>query len=797
MQKEHEHCHDGCCATNVEPANDNCCATTVQHHTHEKTYSVTGMDCSSCAATVQKSIARLNGIETVDVNFSTGKMHVQGASSEAFELIPQTLNKIGYGLEQSTLPHKTYRVDGMDCSSCAATIEKHFAKMAEVDEVVVNFSTGKLEMTHQLKDERVLKELQKIGFTGEVAQQGKIAPPKKDRKLQKIAVSGAAIIAGYALHYLTDVAWLSMALFAVAIVLTGLKPARSSFYAIQSKSLDMNVLMVSAAIGAMFIGEWAEGALVLFLFTIGEYLQTRAIDKTRKSIHELMDFTPEKAIVKTANGYEEKLVKDIQIGDIIRVQAGKRVPLDGIVIAGLSTVDQAPITGESTPVAKKEHDTVYGGSINQEGSLEVRVTHTTENSTIARIIQMVEEAQSKKAPSEAFIDKFSKIYTPIVFVLAIAVMVLPPLFGGDFNDWFYKGIELLVVACPCALVISTPVSIVSAIGNAAKNGVLIKGGAYLEKLAELDTVAFDKTGTLTEGKPSVSAIEVYNHSEREVLQLAATLESHVTHPIGKAIIEAAKAQGIEQREASNFHTLIGKGLTGVIDGVTYYVGSSEAFAPQAFDDAMLARMAHYQQSGHTIVFVGTATEIYGLIAVADQIRPTSLKIMTQLAELGITETVMLTGDNAGAAQKIAAEANVTSFKANLLPEHKVAVVEELKAQGRHIAMVGDGINDAPALARADIGIAMGGAGTDTAIETADLVLMADNIEKLPYTIHLSKRALTIIKQNIIFSIVIKLIALALIFPGWLTLWVAVLSDSGAAVLVALNALRLLKTPKKY
>ena len=408
---------------------------------------------------------------------------------------------------------------------------------------------------------------------------------------------------------------------------------------------------------------------------------------------------------------------------------------------------------------------------------------------------MVEDAQATKAPSEAFVDQFAKIYTPIVFVLALGVMVVPPIyFQADFSEWFYRGGELLVVACPCALIISTPVSIVSAIGNAAKNGVLIKGGTFLEKACEVTAIAFDKTCTITEGKPEVAEIQIFHSSKEKVIQILSSLESHTTHPIGKAIVSYGEQLNVDQLTICDFKAIPGKGIQGEIEGVTYFAGSTALFAPEVIADYLL-EAEKLQATGHTIVFLGTNNEILGLVAVADKIRETSKKAIQQLKAVGIQKTVMLTGDNAGAAEKISQDAGLTEVRAQLLPEEKVEAIGALK-QTNVTVMVGNGINDAPALASADLGIAMGGAGTDTAIETADIVLMADNLEKLPYTIELSKRALKIIKQNILFSLMIKFIALVFIFPGWLSLWIAVLSDSGAAVLVTLNALRLAKNKGK-
>ena len=812
---------DSCCASTLSSSETNCCHENEQssccngdkeevdaccHHEKEtkentnlikKTYQVSGMDCGSCAVTIEKGLKQLSGIEEVQVNFSTGKMTIAVSDNEILYSIPKQIEKLGYQLVQTPSKNEhTLKVTGMDCGGCAQTIEKHFSKMKEVDTVSVSFANGSMVIGHTNPLTEIQKELQKLGYQGIVEKEQPL--DKKgtiDSATKNLIFSGILLILGYGSSVFSINLPIAPFFFAASMMISGWRPARSAFYAVKSKSLDMNVLMVSAAIGAGIIGEWGEGALVVFLFAIGNYLQNKAVERTRRSIQGLMDLTPQTAFVKSGTTFVEVAVENILLGDTLLVKAGERIPLDGLVTKGNSMVDQSPITGESIPVYKEEQAEVFAGTINQEGSLEIKVTHLSEDSTIARIIQMVEDAQANKAPSEAFVDKFAKIYTPIVFILALGVMILPTVvFQADFATWFYRGLELLVVACPCALIISTPVSIVSAIGNAAKNGVLIKGGTFLEKAGELTAIAFDKTGTITEGKPQVTEVSVYEGTKETFLQILASLEGHTTHPIGKAIVSYVEEQNLSMIESTDFQTITGKGIEAKINGQKYYAGSASLFAEKTFSSTHKQAAENLQKTGHTIVFIGTESRILGLVGVADKIRQTSKDAIHQLSSVGIRKTVMLTGDNQGAAQKIAKEAGVSDIKANLLPEDKVSAIEELKQQDV-VAMIGDGINDAPALAVADLGIAMGGAGTDTAIETADIVLMADNLEKLPYTIDLSKRALKIIKQNIIFSLVIKLIALVFIFPGWLSLWMAVLSDSGAAVIVTLNALRLTRNKK--
>ncbi|MBT2583228.1 heavy metal translocating P-type ATPase [Planococcus sp. ISL-109] len=760
------------------------------------TYQVQGMDCPSCAATIEKSLHTVNGIETVKVNYSAGKMTVGVSDSAVADQIPMQVKKLGFETNavETKKNGQVYRVDGMDCGACAATIEKHLSKNPAVQNVKVNFSTGKMQILHTAQDEEIIQEVERAGFQASLVTKERKTEEKNKNRISTATLSGLLLAVGFFGSFVGLSETLVTILYALAIIIGGYKPARSAYYAVKSKSLDMNVLMVSAAIGAALIGEWFEGATVVWLFALGNALQNRSIERTRESIRSLINLAPSEAIVKVGSQLISKPVEEVAIGDTIVVKPGEKIPLDGEVFSGASSVNQAPITGESMPVDKESGDSVYAGTINESGSLEVRVTKLVEETTIAKIIHLVEEAQEQKAPTQAFVDRFARVYTPIVFALALLVMVLPPLTGfGTWEEWLYKGLALLVVACPCALVISTPVAIVSAIGNAAKNGVLIKGGTFLEKAGAINAIAFDKTGTLTEGKPKVSEIVAVNGSEAELIRIARTIEEHSVHPIAKAIISYADEQQIPVKHGNSFKAIPGKGAQGVIEGIEYFAGNPKLFQEMNVSLSSVAdSIQTLQNEGHTLIVVGTRTEILGIIGVADTIRSITVTAIQKLKEVGMEEMVMLTGDNKGTAKKIAAQTGVDRYFAELLPEDKVTAVKKLQQEGRKVAMVGDGINDAPALATADLGIAMGGAGTDTAMETADIVLMADNLEKLPHTIKLSRKALTIIKQNVWFSLLTKVAALLLIFPGLLTLWMAVLADTGAALLVILNSMRLLR-----
>ncbi len=762
-------------------------------------FRVYGMDCPFCALTIEKSIGQLENIKNVSVNYSMGKMQVVTENPSVLEKLPAVIKKLGYTLEpiEPKGNVRIYTIEGMDCSSCALTLENHLKQHPSVKSVRVNFSTGKMHIEHDNSTEEIIKEVEKLGYKASLSS-NRLSKTKistaKSSNLLLLVLSGVLLLFGF-LGSLTNFSpFIIDVLYAISILIGGYKPAKSAYYAIKSWSIDMNVLMTAAVIGAVIIGDWIEGATVVWLFALGNALQTKSLEKTRNSIRSLLELAPNEALVKEGQNLVKKPVEEVAIGDIIVVKPGERIPLDGEIVKGESTVNQASITGEPMPVDKTIGDTVYAGTINENGYLEIKVTKLVKDTIISKIIHSVEEAQEKKAHTQAFIDKFAQIYTPIVFALALAVMIFPPLLGfGIWKDWFYKGLELLVIACPCALVISTPVAIVSAIGNAAKNGALIKGGVFLETAGSINVIAFDKTGTLTEGKPKVSKVIPINTTETELLSIARTLEEYSTHPIALAVVNYAKEKEIPSKNGELFKSIVGKGVQARIDGIEYFAGNLKLFQelniPMSNYEPQIKTL---QNEGNTLVIVGTKEQILGIIAVSDVIRETTVKAIQELKNVGVDQIVMLTGDNKGTAEKVASQTGVNRYFAELLPEDKVKAIKQLQDEGKRVAMVGDGINDAPALATANLGIAMGGAGTDTAMEIADIVLMADNLDKLPYIIKLSKKTLKIIKQNIWFSLTVKFAALLLIFPGWLTLWIAILSDTGAALLVILNSMRLLR-----
>lgn len=560
---------------------------------------------------------------------------------------------------------------------------------------------------------------------------------------------------------------------------------------------DMNLLMTIAVVGAVLIGEWFEAATVAFLFSVSLLLESWSVGRARRAIGALMDLTPPMARIRDKEGIESEVAPDdVAVGQTFIVRPAEKIPLDGKVIRGRSDVNQAPITGESAPVAKSTSDEVFAGTINGDGILEVECTKPAGDTTLAHIIRMVGQAQSRRAPSEKWVEKFARVYTPVVMGLAAAVLIVPPLlFDGAWLDWLYRSLVLLVIACPCALVISTPVSVVAALAAAARNGVLVKGGVYIESPARVKAIAMDKTGTLTEGKPAVvDVVPMNGHDETELLQRAAALESHSNHPLARAIVTAAKERNITIPDAQEFEIIQGKGATGHINGRPYWLGSHRYLeerqqeTPEVHD-----QLESMQQAGRTVVVIGNDNHVCGFITLADKLRPTAAESLEQLRAAGAEHLVMLTGDNQGTAQAIAQEAGIDEVHAELLPEDKVRAVETLVGKYDQVAMVGDGVNDAPALGRASLGIAMGAAGSDAAIETADIALMSDDLAKLPWLIAHSRRTLRIIRQNITFSLAVKSLFVLLTFAGYASLWAAIAADMGASLLVIFNGLRLLQT----
>ncbi|MEK4080533.1 heavy metal translocating P-type ATPase [Solibacillus sp. FSL K6-1126] len=694
---------------------------------------------------------------------------------------------------------KTYRVQGFTCTNCAAIFESNVKGLPGVEDAKVNFGASKV----YVKGDATIEELEKAGafenlkIRDEKEQKVEREPFWKQKENIKVYISVVLLVISWFLgeqygeeHILPTIG------YAASILIGGYSLFIKGFKNLSRLKFDMNTLMTIAILGAAVIGEWGEGAMVVILFAISEALERYSMDKARQSIESLMDIAPKEALIR--RGTEEMMVhvEDIQVNDIMIVKPGQKLAMDGIVIKGTSTLNQAAITGESVPVTKTINDEVFAGTLNEEGLLEVKVTKRVEDTTLSKIIHLVEEAQAERAPSQAFVDKFAKYYTPAIVILAALIAVLPPLFGGDWSEWIYQGLAILVVGCPCALVVSTPVAIVTAIGNAAKKGVLIKGGIHLEETGHLKAIAFDKTGTLTKGVPAVTDIVTFDGNENELLTITAAIENGSQHPLASAIMKKAEEKGLNFKGivVEEFQSITGKGVKAQVNNEMYYVGSPNLFEEtlrNGIETSITENITRMQTQGKTVMVLGTEKEILSLIAVADEMRESSKEVISKLNHMGV-ETVILTGDNQRTAEAIGKQVGVSDIKADLLPEDKLNFIKKLREKHQSVAMVGDGVNDAPALAASSVGVAMGGAGTDTALETADIALMSDDLSKLPYTIKLSRKALVIIKQNITFSLAIKLVALLLVMPGWLTLWIAIFADMGATLLVTLNSLRLLR-----
>jgi Cd2+/Zn2+-exporting ATPase len=700
---------------------------------------------------------------------------------------------------------KEIRIKGLHCADCVEKIEKTMKPIKGIHFLKISFTTGKMQVQYEPKKislDEIHSKIKSMGYDilEEEIEEEKILS-LKNREFLFALISGIALFSGLAVAFLTPDPFiftfyydilLSDIIFVVGIVFGGYHVSRKAISGLLNKTFVIDSLMIIGALGAVLIDAFAEGAAVLFLFSIAELLEDYSVERSRNSLKELINLTPKVAYVKRGKTYVEVPIDEIHVGDTVLVKSGERIGVDGIVVNGHSSVDQAPITGESMPVSKKVGDTVFTGTINQEGRLEVKTQKEAKDSTLAKIVELVESAEDEKAETERFIDRFAKYYTPAVVIFAICVATIPPLvFQWSFEEWFYKALLLLLISCPCALALSTPISIVSGITSGAKNGALFKGGVYIEKLAKIDTFAFDKTGTLTEGRPVVTdIIPLNNHSREDVLGIASSLECLSEHPLGKAIVELAVNEGIPIGCVEEFTAITGKGVTGRIETDTYIVGSMKLFNPEALKDIQNT-LIKLEDEAKTIVIVGKKDEVAGVIGISDKIRSNSRSMIESLHRAGIKRTVMITGDNRRTAKAVASKIGIDEYHAELLPEQKVAILKKIGKEKGNVAMVGDGVNDAPALATADLGIAMGVAGSDTALEVADIALMNDDLSKVPYLLRLGKKTMAVVKQNIILAIGIKLLFAILVFPGLVTLWMAVaIGDMGVSLGVIFNALRL-------
>ncbi|WP_441299848.1 heavy metal translocating P-type ATPase [Burkholderia oklahomensis] len=708
-----------------------------------------------------------------------------------------------------------FRIMQMDCPTEETLIRKKLGGMAEVAALEFNLMQRMLTVEHAPGAEAgIVGAIRSLGMTPEQADTGATGrgassmPAEAPRPWWPLAIAGVAAAASEAVTWLQLPVWLAAALALAAVATCGLGTYRKGWIALTNGNLNINALMSIAVTGAMAIGQWPEAAMVMVLFTVAELIEARSLDRARNAIQSLMRLAPDTATVRQPDGSWQTVdAAQVALGAVVRVKPGERIGLDGEIVAGRSTVNQAPITGESLPVEKGDGDPVYAGTINEAGSFEYRVTAVASNTTLARIIHAVEEAQGAKAPTQRFVDSFARIYTPIVFAIALVVAIAPPLaFDGAWRDWIYRALVLLVIACPCALVISTPVTIVSGLAAAARRGILVKGGVYLEQGRRLAWLALDKTGTITRGKPVQTDFEMRaaDIDVARVRRLAASLAARSDHPVSQAVAAAGAAEGDAHgvgddngKDASfldvaDFEAIPGRGVRGAIDGAPYWLGNHRLVEElECCTSALEARLDELERQGKTVVMLIDGTRVLGLFAVADTVKDTSRAAVAELHALGI-KTAMLTGDNPHTAQAIAQQVGIDDARGNQLPQDKLAAVDELATGGRAVGMVGDGINDAPALARADIGFAMGAMGTDTAIETADVALMDDDLRKIPAFVRLSRATHRVLVQNITFALAVKAVFVGLTVAGMGTMWMAVFADAGASLIVVGNGLRLLR-----
>jgi len=717
--------------------------------------------------------------------------------------------------------NRTFKIHGMDCAEEVAILKHELGPVVGgPDNLVFDLLRGKMTIANSstAANADILRAIERTGMKAEPwADESKLtAKPRtfweKNGRLVSTVAGGAFMFGGFLHHALSSggfqmavgsegfgmahaVPWIVRLYYAVAIIAGGWYVAPKALLSVRRRRPDMNLLMTIAVIGAVIIGEWLEAALVSFLFSLSLALESWSVGRARRAVEALLDLVPPTVRLLSDGRDVEVTAETVPVGALFLVKPGDRIPLDGQVVRGVTEVNQAPITGESLPVTKGPGAQVFAGTINGNGAVEVVSTKAANDTTLAHIIELVGSAQANRAPSEQWVERFAHYYTPVVFAAAILVLLVPTLlFGADWYEWTYRALVLLVIGCPCALVISTPVSIVAALTASAKNGVLIKGGMYMEVPARLKAVAMDKTGTLTEGKPRVTKVlPETGVDEHELIQIAASMESQSDHPLARAIMDCAYERGIVPQPVTNFTAIQGMGATCTVTGRNYWLGSHRYLEEQHEETPEIhARLEELAASGASVVVLGDDQRVIGMIALADSVRANSTTVVGELRRAGIEHVVMLTGDNRPTAEAIARSVGIDELYAELLPEEKLNSVEKLVKLYKDIAMVGDGVNDAPAMARATLGIAMGAAGSDAAIEAADIALMSDDLSKIPWLIRHSKRTLSIIRQNITLSLAVKALFVVLTFGGFASLWAAIAADMGVSLLVIFNALRLLR-----
>lgn len=689
-------------------------------------------------------------------------------------------------------------IEGMDCEDEVFLIEKKMKSLKGLESFQVKLMSQTLRVRYDpgmLSVQEIIKSIAETGMKARLERE-KIKGKAwwKDLRILSLFTCGFLTTVAFVIEKI-GIALPSTILYAIAVAVGGYYPARMGLAALRTFTLNIRTLMVSGAVGAIALGLWEEAAVLVFIYSLGDILEAYAVDRARGALRALMELMPKEAVVRR-NGEELSLpVEEVQLGETIIIRPGEKIPLDGKVISGSSAVDEAPITGEPIPIMKEKGAEVFAGTLNQRGILEVEVTKISKDTTLARIIHSIEEAQTKKSSFQRFGEAFGKIYTPAMFALAFGVMLIPVLFfGGVWYDWFYRGLVVLVVSCSCGIALSIPVAVVAAIGNGARNGILFKGGVHLEGAATIKAIAFDKTGTLTIGRPQVTDIlPVGNYNQHEILKLAASIESRSEHPLGEAIVRKAKEEEIPINHPEVFEALVGLGAKGMINSKEFFIGGMKLFLERKLPlEPVQSLISFLEDQGKTTILLGNEKEILGIIAIADRLRSETKETIHRLKQIGIEEVVMLTGDNEGTAKAIAKEAGTDHYFARLLPDDKVEKIKELRSKNGRIAMVGDGINDAPAMAVSDLGIAMGAAGTDIAMATADIALMSDDLSKLPVVFTLSRRTVKNIRQNIIISLAVIAFLVPAALAGWIGMVPGLLINEAGGLAVIVNGLRLLK-----
>ncbi|MGJ7034458.1 heavy metal translocating P-type ATPase [Anoxybacillus eryuanensis] len=680
---------------------------------------------------------------------------------------------------------KEYRVKGLTCANCARALEEQIQSLPYGEGATLNYNSGKLRVHERIDLEKVRTIL---ATDGAYIADDEQAPKKRNPLLYFVGASIFLFLTALVLERL-GIDGASIVIYMTAIALSGYKTFVKGLKNIIRFRFNMDTLMTIALIGAFGIGEWKEATVVAILFGINEYLEGLGMERARRSLDMLLKQAPKEALLISNGQMHVVPIESLQVGDVVLVRPGEKIPSDGVVIEGKSSVNEAAITGEAMPIEKEKGMSVYGGSVNNEGMLHVQITKQYKDSSLSKILHLVQEAQETKTPLELFIHRFAKYYTPFIMIVSLFVMIVPPLwFEASWHDALYQGLAVLIVGCPCALILSSPIALLAGMTRNARKGVLVKGGVHLETLGRVRTIAFDKTGTITKGKPHVTDVIAYI-DENKLLYIAASLESVSSHPLAQAIVQKAKQHHIAYKQPEQMATRTGSGMEGKVDGKWYRIGNERMFDHQLFTDQIQKDAEKLKCEGRTIVFVADEQRILGLFGIADEIREESKKVIQQLHRIGIRRTVMLTGDHKKTAEQVAKQVGVTHTFAQLLPEQKVEKIKELMKNDT-VAMVGDGMNDAPALAHAHLGIAMG-KGTDSAIETADIVLMQDHLGKLPEAIVIARRVNRTIRLNIAIALSLKATALLLTIPGWLTLWIAILSDMGATIFVSILSLFIL------